>query len=41
LRGGILIAKRNEDKMKTAILAMSALVGTMCSAAELFNGKDL
>jgi len=27
--------------MKTAILAMSALVGAMCSAAELFNGKDL
>ena len=27
--------------MKTAMLAMSALVGAMCSAAELFNGKDL
>lgn len=27
--------------MKTAILALSALVGAMCPAAELFNGKDL
>ena len=27
--------------MKTAVLALSALVGGLCSAAELFNGKDL
>ena len=27
--------------MKTAMIAMMALAGTACSAAELFNGKDL
>ncbi len=27
--------------MKAAMIAMMALVGTTCSAAELFNGKDL
>jgi len=27
--------------MKTTVLALSALVGVSCSAAELFNGKDL
>ena len=27
--------------MKTALIALTALVGAACSAAELFNGKDL
>lgn len=31
----------NGKHMKNAILVLTALAGTLCSAAELFNGKDL